>query len=434
MEYYCTSCGASLDEQDGFDPALQVWSCTQCGTLLMNDEVYEGEIFSGVAWFCDGCNALLNKQEGFSDTLGSWICTECGFESPINESEILNNTDEEFSEKKLIDELQAYDLDYDALHDMPLSQRKQIIEGAGLYYNDYYDLFWDCFDDEEKSCELLNPFADELDSHNIQREREVEISDEEDSQRKLINELQAYDLDYEELHDMPLSQRKQTIEECGLYYDDYYDLFWDCFDDDPEPAQLWEPQSDRVVRKKATQNKNVVYKLKEIKALLLRKRWIHIGLSSECFKGKNVDVIAKALKKKGFININTKPLFDLYIESKETVGSIENIYINQVPGFKEDEEVHFDAEIMIEYHMKRKMILPYSSKVASQKTIDIVQKDLQQLGFTNIYTREINDLPKGRYFKNNYVQNIFVNGDSNYDVTEAFSYDIALLITYYSVD
>ena len=76
-EYFCPNCGAILNDQLGFDPDAGTWTCTECGTHLMDDDVYEGDSFEGVAWYCDNCGALLNRQAGFSDTSGTWTCTEC---------------------------------------------------------------------------------------------------------------------------------------------------------------------------------------------------------------------------------------------------------------------------------------------------------------------------------------------------------------------
>ena len=91
-EYVCPNCGAILNEQYGFDPDNDTWTCTSCGKELYGDNVYEGEQYPGVMWYCDECGALLNKQDGFYDYCYSWFCTECGHENPINDSEIYEST------------------------------------------------------------------------------------------------------------------------------------------------------------------------------------------------------------------------------------------------------------------------------------------------------------------------------------------------------
>ena len=67
-EYFCSNCGATLNDQPGFNPDGGTWTCTACGKLLMEDDVYDGDTYKGVAWFCDKCGALLNRQSGFLDS------------------------------------------------------------------------------------------------------------------------------------------------------------------------------------------------------------------------------------------------------------------------------------------------------------------------------------------------------------------------------
>ena len=88
-EYYCTKCGAILNDQWGFDPDKGSWICTKCGHMMMADDVYAGKQFEGVAWICDDCGALLNRQPGFSDTCKKWKCTECGCVNGITSDDII---------------------------------------------------------------------------------------------------------------------------------------------------------------------------------------------------------------------------------------------------------------------------------------------------------------------------------------------------------
>ena len=93
-EYFCPNCNAILNDQYGFDPDKGSWTCTECGTHLMDDDVYEGDSFEGVAWYCDDCGALLNRQSGFYDYYGSWKCTECGHWNSISEDDIVDSEEE----------------------------------------------------------------------------------------------------------------------------------------------------------------------------------------------------------------------------------------------------------------------------------------------------------------------------------------------------
>ena len=88
-EYFCPNCNAVLNDQDGFDPDLGAWTCTECGETLYGDDVENTmDQFDGVVWYCDECNAVLNTQRGFNDSCGTWCCTKCGHENTISEDEI----------------------------------------------------------------------------------------------------------------------------------------------------------------------------------------------------------------------------------------------------------------------------------------------------------------------------------------------------------
>ncbi len=44
--------------------------------------------FPNVTWWCDSCGANLNCQEGFDDHKYVWKCTECGYKNSISKDNI----------------------------------------------------------------------------------------------------------------------------------------------------------------------------------------------------------------------------------------------------------------------------------------------------------------------------------------------------------
>jgi len=62
-EYFCTKCGAILNDQSGFDPDDSYWTCTSCGQMLYGDEINDEDTYPGVIWVCDSCGALLTKPK-----------------------------------------------------------------------------------------------------------------------------------------------------------------------------------------------------------------------------------------------------------------------------------------------------------------------------------------------------------------------------------
>ena len=46
-------------------------------------------------WWCDDCGASLNEQDGFNPYCGSWTCTECGCVNDIDEDEVVWSDDDD---------------------------------------------------------------------------------------------------------------------------------------------------------------------------------------------------------------------------------------------------------------------------------------------------------------------------------------------------
>lgn len=101
-EYYCPNCNATLNDQDGFDPDLGVWTCTECGKCLYGSDIEKTQVeFNGVVWYCDSCGAVLSLQDGFSDDCGSWECAVCGATNNISEDEIYES-EADYQEKSAL--------------------------------------------------------------------------------------------------------------------------------------------------------------------------------------------------------------------------------------------------------------------------------------------------------------------------------------------
>ena len=89
LEYFCTNCGAILNDQPGFKYNNGTWRCMDCGQVLFGDEAGDtGGKFNGVIFYCDRCGEILNRQEGFDYYDDSWTCTNCGLLNDISENNI----------------------------------------------------------------------------------------------------------------------------------------------------------------------------------------------------------------------------------------------------------------------------------------------------------------------------------------------------------
>lgn len=68
--FNCESCGANLNDQDGFDPYCGTWVCSGCGHENDIDEDTAVETAE-----CPYCGGIMTHP---SHSWEVWECTECG--------------------------------------------------------------------------------------------------------------------------------------------------------------------------------------------------------------------------------------------------------------------------------------------------------------------------------------------------------------------
>lgn len=66
--------------------------------------------------------------------------------------------------------------------------------------------------------------------------------------------------------------------------------------------------------------------------------------------------------------------------------------INGSSYFKEQDQVPYDTGIIITYHEKKEIIIPFSERSLRKMNYVIAGDCLQELGFTEIYEKPIRDL------------------------------------------
>ena len=312
-EYFCTNCGATLNGQYGFDPDNGFWSCTDCGQELYGDDIYDGDIYSGVMWYCDQCGVLLNKQDGFYDYCGSWTCTDCYHSNPISESEINGGSGNSY-----------YSSGSDGI----------ISDAIGTYFD---------------------------------------------------------------------AQRQKRQEEKRL----------------EEKRQ----QEYREERKR---------KNKRIKAFLFNKKRIFIGISPSDLIGHDVELAISHFKNVGFTKVQFVPIKDIFVNSKQQVGEIEQVNIDGNTCFQKDLMIAYDAKIVITYHEKGEVSFPVSSKQVKNLNVQVLTQQLQLLGYTNIKTVSLNDLVTGWMKKDGAIKQVTVNGTNSFKQGKMYSFDTAIVVTYHS--
>lgn len=413
-EYYCPNCGATLNDQDGFDPDKGTWTCTSCGKLLMDDDVYDGDTYQGVAWFCDNCGALLNKQSGFSDSYGSWVCTECGHRNGTTEDDIIDEGPEcpncgaslnkQFCFADYQDDWECTECGAHLHHSYSSDPYTVVEEDDGpkcpncdaslkgqSCYSEYND-DWEC---TECGAHLHHSYSS--DPYELVDEDDVDSGDDSDST--------AY---------VPPNYSSHSYSPPRSYSDDHIK-----YSEKPH------------IKKEKRKPENELRK-QRIKAFFFKRKKINMSYDNCDLLGKDIDTVETLLYNQAFNNIKKIPIKDIYVNSSYRVGQVEQIVINGSSYFCEGDPIPYDAEIILTYHVKREIVLPFSEKSLRRMNYITAGDKLQDLGFTEIYERPIRDLVTGWLVKDGSVEKVTIGSVYPFKKNSVFTYDAKIVIEYHT--
>ena len=408
-EYFCPNCDAILNYQEGFDPSGGAWTCTSCGKLLMDEDVYDGDSYEGVAWFCDTCNALLNRQSGFSDSLGNWICTECGHLNGITDEDIIEDPFYCPNCGEILNKQWGF-YKYDDNHECSLC-------GAKLYHS-YSDDKYSVVEDEEieEDNNFLCPNCGAI------------LND------QLL--FSSYEDNWE-------------CSECGmhLYHNFSSEPYFVKEDDSEETSEYYEKiscsnASDSMHNKYTVNEENKRIKVKRlpdeglrkkrIKAFLFKRKKIENKYNCSDLLGRDRIEVETLLHNQAFNNIKLVPIKDIYSGSKYEVGEVEQVVIAGSSYFCEGDMIPYNAEIIITYHEKKEIQMPYTSrkikKMKYQEAVDM----LHELGYTEICGKKIEDLKVGLLKKDGTIEKITIVGNNEIKKNRMYEYDVKITIVYHT--
>ena len=166
--------------------------------------------------------------------------------------------------------------------------------------------------------------------------------------------------------------------------------------------------------------------------MLFNKKNIMVGAEYKDLLEEKYIVAEKWFKNNGFNNINKKSLEDIYRDNEEKQGLVEEITINGTKNFKETDMYPYDATIIISYHSKKKINIPFDAKQVRKRNCEDVINNLKEAGFTNIHRKEIDDLVSGWINKEGSIQNIYINKDNSFIANKSFNYDTEIIIEYHT--
>lgn len=482
-EYFCPNCGAVLNNQYGFDPDGGTWRCTECGEVLMDDDVYNGDSFEGIAWYCDSCGVLLNRQYGFSDICEYWTCTNCGHSNRISEDDIVSEEQIEFfcpSCRVALDfqpGFNRYDDDWECtscgshLHHNYSSDKYSVVEepkhkcsscGADLdnqwCYVDYQNE-WTC---AECGAHLYHSYSDE---------EYIVI--------KYICPRCDAPLDIQ--YGFDEDNENWQCEECGTHlHHDYYDDEYverdeedftdssDSFEQTDSDKQYYSYSSASEHSERVGNNGSSDYNTKKSEDDTLKKKtkkktkkkinWklrlggilffiivaligigcyeinllTSVGYSSAELMGKNYEKVVSFFEKAGFNYILTSEIADLSLQDIADENKVTMVKIGFFENFESTSKYPSNFPVVITYHSLERYSVPMSSKEAKGTNYQDVIKKFKEAGFENVTLEVEYDIITGWITDDGEVKSVTVNEEGKFISGKEYRADAEVVITYHT--
>lgn len=194
-----------------------------------------------------------------------------------------------------------------------------------------------------------------------------------------------------------------------------------------QQRELEKKERKQQIKQKAKKARN-----KRIKAFLFNQKKLMIGVDYNDFIGEKYSIAEKWFKDVGFNNIKRNALADIYISGEDTQWQIADITINGYKNFEGKDFFPYDSTIIISYHTKKKIKIPFSSKQIYKQNCEAIIAILKNAGFTKIKRVELDDLVTGWIHKEDSIQAIKINGNENFEANQLFNYDVEIKIIYHT--
>ena len=110
---------------------------------------------------------------------------------------------------------------------------------------------------------------------------------------------------------------------------------------------------------------------KRIKAFIFKRKKIENKYNSSDLLGRDRVEVETLLYNQAFNNIKLVPIKDIYSGSKYTVGEVEQIVIAGNSYFCEGDMIPYNAEIIITYHEKKEIQMPYTSRKIKKMKVNM---------------------------------------------------------------
>ncbi len=171
------------------------------------------------------------------------------------------------------------------------------------------------------------------------------------------------------------------------------------------------------------------------KKVFSQEQQVIVSVDSQDLLGEHIYLVVSMLKSDGFKNIKSIPVKDVGQNSDKYVFEVEQVVINGVSFFENSDSFTESSEVIITYHEKREIAVPYAMSFFKKKNYIAVGNQLQDMGFSNIYERKIKDLVTGWITKDGSVEQVLVKIDGQevpMDKNRPYDFDTEIVIAYHT--
>lgn len=119
---------------------------------------------------------------------------------------------------------------------------------------------------------------------------------------------------------------------------------------------------------------------------------IKVAKSEEEYRDSYYEDVSREFHQLGFRNIETVEIADLTSSGSIPDGSVSEVSIDGTTGFSAKESFSKDAEVVITYHIIKKLSVPVTYDQISDMNQEQLAAAFTEAGFTNVQTEELYDL------------------------------------------
>ena len=154
---------------------------------------------------------------------------------------------------------------------------------------------------------------------------------------------------------------------------------------------------------------------------------ITMVLSSEEFQSYSCMEAEKKLQIMGFTAIRLSEYPDLSSVEADKVDKIQSITIGDKEHFSVGDSFPADAEVVLRYHVVRKLALPAAAEELKLKEATEAARLFEEAGFINVSTEVVEDLDKA---DDGPLVETLVDGRSDFSTSDTVPFDSEIRIIY----